>query len=228
VVYDPVHNRWCHFVAPQAASHKIKTSSNRTTWTVASAPPGGDWDQDYEGFCLGCSRTTGRIVAMASTTGNKIVVATSDDGGVTWTTRASLPALTFSGTDFFASLTCDETTNVWFYVQGEITGTPTSRVYMSTDGGATWTLVKSLATSCLYSITVFGELLVGLAKTGSTSQEVVWSDDSGVTWHLSGLDLGAGSTPPGIFAGGGGLAIPTNGHVYVSQRTGTPNLGVLA
>lgn len=235
VVYDPVHGRWVWFAAPEAGAHKFKYSTNRTTWTAATTPPVGVlWDQDYASFVLGCHRATGRVVAMAQRSvgaGDSILVATSDDGGVTWTNQIEFEALTHTfGDKFNTGLTCDESTGAWTFVQSVTysSGARKSRVYRSTNGGVSWVLKSTLSAASLTSIAQIGDLLVGVASIVGNDDEVVWSTDQGATWHLAGINTSWGDPSVGVFAGGGGLVIPNNDSVYVSQRVGTPDLGVLA
>lgn len=228
VVYDRVNGRWIWFATALASLNpKLKWSTTRTAWTDASTPPAGDWDQDHVSPCLACNGTTGRTVAMVQQT-NKVVVATSDDGGVTWTARTSLPSPTFSSTDYHASLVCNEATGEWLFAQGETTGTPTSTVYRSTNGGETWTLVATLTASCLASVALLGDgILVGMSVRADGQHDVVGSDDGGVTWRYAGFIPRSSSDVGGVHVGDGAICVPVTGEVYLSLRQGTPDLGVL-
>lgn len=229
VVYDPVHARWvwfCAFVNALAVRH----STDRTTWTAATAPSSGTWGDDHEGGLarLACNRATGRIVAVAKVDGTATTasVATSDDGGATWTVRADITGLADSSD--YAELVYNADEDEWLYSCGN-TVTATSKVFRSVDGGATWTLVSTLTTWAMRSIAALGNVWYGLASQSGQAPTLVLSSDRGVTWRIAGMGTGSGSDGTVVASASfGGLVLVEHSHnVYTGLRVGTPDLGVL-
>lgn len=221
VVHDPVRDRWIWFVA-NVNQFAIKTSNDGgATWTAASAMPAGNWlSDDLYRARLAVKKSTGRVVAIAQTFDGAVeafAVATSDDGGVTWTTRANIVD-TAAGESTRSDLTYDAGADAWYFAFGK---PGSGKLYRSVNDGVTWALVTALSTRCLTSIACYGSMLVGLAETGEIST-VAYSLDGGVTWIDSQLRASVASAPCAVRAGLGDLMIAGGGYVLTSLRMGTP------
>ncbi|MBX3203994.1 MAG: exo-alpha-sialidase [Labilithrix sp.] len=223
VVYDPVRGRWVWFTCFGALS--VRHSTDRSAWTLGTPPaPGFGWGDGMFLLRMVCKKSTGRIVAIASL-GSEFLVCTSDTGGASWVIRSPLDYYTAASR---ASLVYNEAKDEWIFTAGETTGVPSGVVYRSVDDGVTWTLVSTQTTSVIHSVAVFGAHLVGMATVRVVpvhQDELVWSDDGGVTWRLAGFNPGGQSA--GVFAGQGSLVIPVVDALYTSSRVGTPDLGVI-
>lgn len=222
IVYEPNSGNWV-WALYSVSSHAIKVSATGATWADATVFPSGDaWgSDDYELFRMAVNKDSGRIVATVLTTDgvshsgdDYFVVATSDDGGVNWTTRADIYD---AGTDVaeHSSLVYDPIGEAWYFTHGE-DDTDTSRVYRSTNNGVTWTLVSTLTAFCITSIACIESMLVATAIQG-TARYVVYSLDNGTTWRNTQLVTGFGD----VFSGAGSLMLPDNSGLYTSLRFGT-------
>ncbi len=220
VVFDPVSGHWVWQSYNAAVGNFLaKRSTDRVTWTDATTLPAGaaGWGATANVSDLGINPTSGRAVAIARTGATTLKVATTDDGGDTWTAQASITT-TIDATSIAISF--NEGEGAFYLAVGE-EATPSSEVWRSVDG-ATWTKQCTLDVSCMHKIAGFGPLLVATATSGPGARNV-YSLDSGVTWQLGGMNLeGAGK---GVFAGGGRPFALTDTHRYVGVAAGEPDLG---
>ena len=116
----------------------------------------------------GAVNHNGRIIACARTgTGNRI--ATSDDGGVTWTQRVS------AGDYNWRRLATNGSIVVCIATGGQI--------QTSADGGSTWVLQSPPRTAGLNDICYTGTVFVAVSGNQSFSEQVYRSAD-GVNWSL--------------------------------------------
>jgi hypothetical protein len=216
VAYDPVSGLFCAlsrlFAGPYAAVH---TSSNRTTWTSRTPPTNFDVSNaEYRMATDGL----GRIVATAGDSAGTVCVASSDDGGITWTARANVTTTIATG-QVPGHIFYNAATATWAMSMHETSGTPSSEVWTSSDG-ISWTKVCTLAASAVFGLAPFGAMWVGVAVTGGLYQ-VVYSLDACATWQLAGFSLVG--TPTGVFASPIGLLIGTTNSVYPGMRAGRPS-----
>lgn len=228
VVRDEVHGKWVAFAA-NVNLLVVKHSADGTTWASAVTMPTGDeWtSDDYYLLRVAIKRSTGRIVAILhAPSESSFGVATSDDGGNTWTTRTSISDAG-SPTASSSSLVYNEATNVWYFTHGKSGGGRSSRVYKSADDGVTWTLVTTLTSSCLRSIACLGTLLVGVVEmpyaSGSSVYRIAYSIDGGATWKDTQFRPGLSD----IHQGGNGLMLAGAGFVLTSLRMGIPVPGTV-
>ena len=221
VVHDPIRDHWIWFVA-NVNQFAIKTSNDGgATWTNAEVWPGGNWaSSDLYRARLAVKKSTGRVVAIAQTFDGAVeafAVATSDDGGATWTARANIEDAA-AGESTRSDLTYDAGADAWYFAFGK---PGSGKLYRSVDDGVSWMPVTSLTTRCLTSIACYGAMLVGLAETGEIST-VAYSLDGGATWIDSQLRASVASEPCAVRAGLGDLMIAGGGYVMTSLRMGMP------
>lgn len=221
VAYDPVHNLWCVLQTGAAGGVRPYTSSNRTAWTLRAAVTASTNAAQAR---MACKKSTGRLVAVvAFDAGADLKVSTSDDGGITWTARTDIPNTIVATDAFSCSLMYNATTNTWIYVMCETTGTPTCKVWRSSDDGVTWTNVATLANHALREVAAVGYMLVSVTSAG----DIVYSLDDGATWKPAAFQI-TGTTSIGVFAGGGGLLAISDDAIFPSAvRMGDPNLTAL-
>lgn len=225
VAYDPIRARWCVVAlgtltaGPCASS----TSTNRTSWSASGTPP---TMAPAQHLAMTANKTTGRIVLVAHHVANAtIFVRTSDDGGVTWTARASLTTLT-ANISRVALVRDPSVAGRWLCIVARSTGAYQSEVWASTDDGATFARICSLGASALYNCAPFGSMLVGVTYSPALAQaELVYSLDGGATWYPTGQ--GATGNVRGVFACDGGVALVTTDAVVVSARAGKPGYAAL-
>jgi hypothetical protein len=160
--------------------------------------------------------STGRIVAAhAAAVGGALKIASSDDGGITWTDRVNVASVGTTDVD----VAFDASSGAWCVVCGApATG---GRVFTSSDG-ATWAQVATFGgTSYLRGVAAVSGLWVGVSV--QAARGVHWSVD-GVSWKRAGYALGTSS---GIASGNGGLLAIDGDRTHTSLKVGAPNLGVL-
>lgn len=222
VAFDPLSGRWIWFGASGASTTLVKTSTNRTTWTDATTKPSGSWSGVSLG--LACKPSNGRVIAMCiGSPPGTVRVATSDNGGVNWTDRATLTT-TLPGTSERTAISYSEVDDSWICTLGKI-ATADSEVWRSTDDGVTWTKIATFGNACLLNVACLGRLLVSVAVLADGSSHIVYSLDTGVTWRLSGYRLQ--STGVGVFRGGGRPLALTTLSVATGIAMGVPPFPVL-
>lgn len=207
VVFDPVNAKWI-WRSEDAFGH----SSNRTSWTLITS---FSHLNSLSLYRLACNRATGRVVAMGYAAG-VVYVATCDDGGVTWTAEANVTTAISSPT--LMHLVYNDTSDEWMLTIGEVSGTASCEVWISDDGGETWTLQTTLSSTAIVRPAPLGDLWVAGAR--GTRSEIVVSADSGASWQR--IRHVTDATLIGCFAAPGGLIALTTGSVWPSLRTGQP------
>lgn len=215
VVYNPVAGLWClthcdTFNSRTITSPDRSTWTNRFQWSVGGNP--------HALMRVGVNKTSGRMVfaghdVLGSGTLN---IATSDDGGITLTNRATLTTTIASPTHLDVVYNPDR--SEWLAVIGKVTGGPASEVWRSTDAGVSWTKVATLATACIQNPAPCGSMWVGSAALGSPV-EAAYSLDGGATWKGTGYARSANGR--GCFAGAGGLLLLDSSAASPSFRAGT-------
>lgn len=223
VVYDPVNELWC--VAGEASGQQVYTSPDGTTWTSRTpALAGGSTPR------LWVNKATGRIISTG-TASSAVQMATSDDGGVTWTARTAVSP-SFGGTleTSRISMACNAE-GVWLLAASD--NTNHMKVYVSTDDGTTFTLAKDFGElgGCFnFCMANMGELW-GLLKYHSTDGfTIVYSVDNGATWRDTGWAPNGAvtgvNTEMCLAASDSGfmltLALDDAGKAYPSIRVGLP------
>ncbi len=229
VVYDPYHSKWVWFIA-DGSIVAVKHSSDGLSWTLGAGPPASTWGgaSTHAAPVLGCNRSNGRIVAIAKGSGTENGVATSDNGGASFTVRASVHDTAITRDTFARSLHYSEEDGLWILALGGVYDNVLSgKILVSSDGGVTWTQRWSSTNRTIWSVKTLGKRWYALAMS-PTSQDLVFSDDAGVTWRFTGIRPAIESP---IFCelavGDGQLAIAgPSGRILTSFRVGTPDLGV--
>jgi hypothetical protein len=216
VVFDPIRSLFCYVSGDSSNVTKIFTSSNRTSWTSRTVPT--SFNAALAHWRLEVKPSSGRIVMTAyRSSDSKLLIATSDDGGVTWTERTFLTT-TIVPTLGGVSLTYNSTRNEWLYIIGEQSGTPSCEVWKSSDDGVTWTKILTLTNACLCKPAPVGTMWVG----GNRSNGVAYSLDGGVSWYTTARALALNEA----YYGGGTVMLQTNSTMWPSLRAG-PGFSVL-
>lgn len=205
VVYNPIVGLWC-LTHCDTFNSRTLTSTDRASWTNRV-----QWSAAGNPRALmrvGVNKSTGRQVfaGVDSLGAGTLDIATSDDGGVSFTDRASLTTTIASPTKL--EVAYSPTRDEWLVTIGEVSGTPSSEVWSSTDGGVTWTKIATLATACLTKPAPFDTRWICGAATGPGGNvtELVFSEDGGASWKYAGFGGSSGAVR-GVVAGGGGALL---------------------
>jgi hypothetical protein len=200
IAHDPIRNLW-------AWSHQsgFATSPTGAVWTPRTGPSA--WSATFINRQMAANKVNGRIIVVASN-GNAIKVATSDDGGVTYTNRADPPSTVVSPTRI--RITHDRFTGDWY--MSVSAGAGTTQVFRSIDDGVTWTLRVALTNAYFSSIAATS---AGLVAFGGS--QLIRSTTQGGLWLPVGMQPTVG-VAFGVFAGEGTLIIPQPDYVYASAR----------
>jgi hypothetical protein len=235
IVYDSVAGL---FIAAYANSSTIKiaTSPTGVTWTARSLP--GAWSAGHTraGIATFGGRTV--LVARQSAADTASSVATSDDGGVTWTARSSLTHVSLDTSQdenrFLDTLGMNGSTVMYIACDTKNGG---AEVFTSSNGGETFTSALSFATArTLLCPLPFGVAWVAMSGTPEQALALEWSGearllyslDAGATWLDSGVDV-AGKGLQALVPGDGGFAICTNsGGAHMGFRCAAPGREVIA
>lgn len=159
------------------SDNPIATSANGTAWTSRSSPFDSGIRQ-VNG--IGYSATHDRWIAVGQTTA--YVGAYSDDDGATWT---ALPTPPFPSADALQGVYYDATADQWIVTGLDLSG---ATVSVSTDNGATWTMVTAPVDSTGFAAIRIG-MVLGLAGQGTA--ELAISSSDGTSW--------AADTTPNVF-----------------------------
>ncbi len=152
--------------SPAAGTYIFRTTNGGTSWdTVFTQGTGGFLDA-IKMF------DANNGMAVGDPVGGKWTILRTTNGGSSWARIATEPLLVGTESGFNTSFSSIGSTNIWF-------GTNNSRVYRSTDGGATW---SSGTTAFVSSTGVgFGDTQYGVAG-GSGTTGAARSTDGGATW----------------------------------------------
>jgi hypothetical protein len=141
-------------------------------WTVIVAVPGG---QDLMGMLY--HPVLKRLVAPMGATGN---VTTSDDNGLTWTSRATSVGSNFTSTVGQSQLSFDGN---WFTIVSQ--NTTTANYIRRSQDGISWTspVYNTNGSSQSVIAFMFADAVTGvtLAMTGTST--AISSNDGGANWH---------------------------------------------
>ncbi len=225
VVYDPINGKWIVVAHASGGVTRIATSANRTTWTVettAAAHGSTNFDATTLSlYRLACKKSTGRVVMTAfRSSDTRIVVATSDDGGNTWTDRSQFTIGLTPLTERGCELTYNPDTNTFMLVVFETTGTHSSELWTSSDG-ISWSLAKAFTNYAVRNVAPVGNMWAALASN-TTVNEVIYSLDNGATWYFAGIQTATG--PLGVFYGVSRPLILTDTKVRMGFAAGLPTV----
>jgi photosystem II stability/assembly factor-like uncharacterized protein len=147
-------------------------------------------------------------IALGDPVGGKWVVLKTSNGGASWARVATEPTQVGAEAGWINSFHVVGTTHIWF-------GTNASRVYRSTDAGATW---SSSPTTALNSYALwFNSTQFGVA--GFSDGSAARTTDGGATWNA--VTISGTGTILGV--GGAGLLdfwIPKGNIIYRSSNRG--------
>ncbi len=234
IVYDEVNGL---FIAAYygGSSIVIETSPTGVTWTPRSLPGAWAGGHSRHGIATYGGRTV--LVARKDATTTESSVATSDDGGLTWTARTAL-------THVDAATAQDENTFLDVLGMGPEgvmytpcdTNTGGGEVLLSTNGGETFTSKLTYAGRMLVNPLPFGAAWVAMTGTAAGGfalqfageARFVYSLDQGATWLDSGYDVPSKGLQH-VAPCEGGFAIYTNtGGARMGFRFGVPGREVVA
>lgn len=223
--YEPTNNKLVAVYRVGATGMRIDGHASPiagTAWTARTIP--ATWT-NYTGTLspvVGAGGGT-LVAAFPDAGAQKINVIASTDGGATWSANVQISsqALTagYGGIDM-GRPTYDAANGDWFIVLASTTGTTSTEIFRSSDGGATWTSVfYRTASIAFYEVQALGSLLVATNQDGQLSH----STDRGVTWKRDGAILGSAARVT-LRAGGGGLLFSNAADkiTVVTPRFGDP------
>jgi hypothetical protein len=215
VCHNPVSSKWVAVYKISSSAGHFRTSTDRTTWTTPTET--GLSYPSAETLLTGAiKKSSGRIVVITmnpSTTAIK--VRTTDDDGATITNRADLT--TAITTPDALQLIYNAANDTFFLlVATGITGGNQSEIWKSTDGGATWTKIKTFTSVVLRSIAANGPLMFAQTRLVSTTEAgTLISTDSGVTWKRGAMQTGTSLTTDA-----GGVYSTAHGFALLQQVSG--------
>jgi hypothetical protein len=166
--------RW--YVALSGGFARSTDGLTGQTWELVGGTnlyPGSGGADVPGGYLLGIT-STGRLI-VSGADGH---VATSDDGGSTWTYRTTLPLF---------GVGASSKSKVVDYAGTIILACNVADIYVSTDNGVTWVSKSPGLGSAVSSVVMFGGLI---AVTAGTTVPVA-SSDGGDTWAPTSIDSGA-------------------------------------
>jgi photosystem II stability/assembly factor-like uncharacterized protein len=161
--------------SPAVGTYIFRTTNGGTSWDTVYAQAGGFIDalKMYD---------ANNGIAIGDPVGGTWTIVRTTNGGSTWARIATEPPQVGTETGFNTSASFVGTSHIWF-------GTNNSRVYRSTDAGATW---SSAPVSFASGVGVgFADTQVGIAG-GSGTTGAARSTDGGATWSAVTLP-GSGS-----------------------------------
>jgi photosystem II stability/assembly factor-like uncharacterized protein len=161
-------------------AHVYYTLTGGATWTVCAADPFAINEDINSCECFYISRDTIRVIVGRSTTdgANPPEIAYSDNFGVSWTTvniGATVAEYLYDAGSLFAL----DYRHVW-------AGTNAGKLWLSDDGGVTWTLkLTSSIANGIYSIR-FRDEVYGLISGGHLGAGCILysTSDGGDNWTL--------------------------------------------
>jgi hypothetical protein len=221
VVFDPVRARWCVAGNDTIGGQKVFHSTNRSSWTAATSPFTGSQRPR-----LWVNKVSGRIVGMNTNGTSTINIATSDDGGQTWTARAAVTTAATTVQSTHIDMAYGATDGVWLMA---VTNTASfTEIWRSTDDGTSWTLRTTITGGTVVQgsgLTVIGSIWCAFRVLGTTGIGLIYSEDQGLTWRYSGWRPVGSVAEAWLAAGDGGLAfsgtVASTGILYTSNvRTG--------
>lgn len=208
--------RWIAYIS-YGSGRQYMSSTNRTSWTARTIVSSGGSAHNLLGR-VAANKTTGRTVSACLMSGfGGTVAGTSEvlatlDGGATWQNGGTYATISHGFTaNQVQDLHFNAASGLFYFIVGNTAAG--SKVYTSSDG-ISWTLVCTLASTCLRRITSVGELL--LADASGTS--LAYSIDRGATWRHVGYvsDNIAGS----IVSSPDQFLVLSSLNVHYSHRAG--------
>ena len=232
VRFESTNSVWACFYNDTTAvtgAMRVSTSLDRVTWTdrTASLP---------SAFVVVTTQTPhigvggGNIVAAFKSSATTVNVARAVASAPTVWVGATITTTTITAiTDCSDPAYSNEDATWQLAICGTTAGNNVTEFYKSTDGGQTWTLSATIATSGLRVgyLANLGHLFAGLSLDGF----IVYSLDLGTTWFPAGMKCATpGATNVSLWSGGGGLLVVDYG-VGANSRTSAirlSNLGAVA
>jgi photosystem II stability/assembly factor-like uncharacterized protein len=152
-------------IALVASTSRIyRTTDGGSNWTLVFTQPGGFLDA-FHMF------DAANGIAVGDPVGGKWTILRTSDGGSSWNRIATEPDQVGGEAGWVNCLQVIGTSHIWF-------GSHNSRIYRSTDGGATWSSGQTPSTSC--SSLWFNDTLYGVA--GFTTGPAARTTDGGISW----------------------------------------------
>lgn len=171
-----------------AAADVWVSYDNGATWTATVVDPYLGATTDLKSVtCFAIDEDTSRMLVLreaVATAGPAVYY--SDDGGANWTEvflGTALVPLNFGGVYGGALFSLDQ-----YHIWAVVTDATNSRIYFSSDGGATWTLQYTLAAHVLYALH-FSDANIGMCV--GTTDDVYTTTDGGTTWAAATATGGA-------------------------------------
>ncbi len=136
---------------------------------------------------------TARIVLMVhAASANLFRVATSVDGGFTWTDRGSFASVVDPLNIHLAHL------GGLTWLMAENPNTTAGRIWRSTDDGETWAIIATHTATRIRRLAVISPtLVVGYANITGDNNVLVYSPDAGVSWRHANVDTGVATLTVG-------------------------------
>lgn len=207
-----------------ATGMRLDTSSNGTAWTARTIPSAGTL---WSGYLLAqdpqVAAGGGRVIAafIDTTTAGQIQVAYSTNGTTyTGVTLASgIAQATLAAGSRLTRPVYDSISSTWYFAVSA-TGSDVCEIWKSTNGGAAWSIARTMTGSDveIVSLAMIGRVLAAVTKKG----QILTSVDAGATWKL--VHANAGTATYTRIRGGGGGAILVNSQdktCRFSERAGT-------
>lgn len=193
--------------APQFKGTLARSTDSGATWTDLTAPGSRYWED------IASSSDGSRLVAVAQG-----AIVTSTDSGATWTEHAPT-----GSANYHAVASSADGLKLAVAADSGSTGISTSIIFISADGGLTWTTPTVTGrTSAWMDITssADGSRLYAVESVGG----IFTSSDSGVTWTMTSSGTGlwrtvatsADGTRVSVTNGNSGGGVHTSGDSGVS------------
>ena len=151
-----------------------------------------DYAGDVGRYCAIAEATDALLIAYHDETSERLKLARSTDGGLTWSVRfLDWDPLGDVGHDVSIAASGDLVAAAY-----RMAGAPDLRCAVSTDAGATWHRypVAGAGADCQYTSTAIGDtgcIFIAYHEAASTDLKLAYSADRGVTWTVRGLEVSA-------------------------------------
>jgi len=224
IIFEEVNDLWLALYRTTGSGMRADTSPNRTAWTNQTLPAGWAAYNNSTQNPRVAANDAGRIVALFyddTALNLKYRFAYSTDGGVNWTAGTALTPGFGPATDCVSKPTYDPDFDDWYFCAAETTGTNSTEVYRSEDGGATWSIVYSNINTDNYAFVAIA-WFNGVLVASNIGGRIFFSTDRGVTWKLATRNLLNGACRPWLSVGNGQLLVidDTDNVSYVTRRLG--------
>lgn len=219
VAWDDVNGNYIAFYRGSTGL-RVDTSIDGATWTSRTIPA---TFTGYTGTGSNQHIRCGNGVAIASfydEVNSKFHIMRSTLGGTSWTEVFAAAITVPPSATAVPKPCCDLVTGNWYIVIGSSGSGDKTSVMKSTDGGVTWSEVKTFTTSgvALMTSASLGTLLVAASEVG-----VIYYSLDGINWfQIARNNVITAGTTAFLGAGGGGLLLMLQGDKasYSSHRFG--------